>query len=209
MVKVIAPLHSTTAQGSLARQLTYRRGPHGTTVTKFPGHPKPRPPALQLNAILMPRLRGFLRGWGFDSDATWDQLAIPRKMTRAQTSLSVNLPRLKRGEYLKSSPDRQPTEIYPPEPVIHIHTEEATRPVFYASLDVDDWDYLVLYASDEEAFTPSEATLVTFLLRWGKWSRFTLDYAGSWRWWWHAVAWYPGTYGTQTSVPANLAVPQE
>ena len=124
MARVHGPLHSDTAQGSIGRQLTYRRGRHATTVVRysFPGQrTQTTPTAAQL--AVRARTKEIMAAWksaGAVNRATWAEPAQGANIPPGAFFQRFNFKRMSEGHSLSL--------IYPPPP-----PAPAYRPVLAGS----------------------------------------------------------------------------
>jgi hypothetical protein len=110
MPKVTGPLHSDHADGTVNKQLTYKKARRGGTVCKYsyPGSVKPFTPSASQLAVRA-RTGQIMKAWKAlttADKATWNAEATARNLQPINFFQQINFRRLAAGETL--------TNVYPP-----------------------------------------------------------------------------------------------
>lgn len=161
MVKVTAPFHSTTAQGTLAGQIAFRRSPRGTIATRKPRHPQPIPTALRVNAILTKFLQAYKNSYGMITAPGWKTLAAQQNITIENAFIKYQIAQYKAGLPFRDDPDNTYVNPTPPKPELVAYLREgSTTPIIRAAA-LQDFDYISLHRGTTGDFTPTDENLIT------------------------------------------------
>jgi hypothetical protein len=154
---------SQTAQGTLRKQITFRRHAQGAIVTQKQRRNHAIPSSLRVNAILVK----FLQRWKNVAEYLiypgWDTLAKQLDLTRDQAYIGFQIAQYKNNKAFRFDPFNEWVNPIAPTPILGVYVPDgSTSPLIHPAAP-PAFQYADLHRSENPDFTCNHDNLITIL----------------------------------------------